>query len=183
MATLSTPPPVKCICGLLAVSNDLLDEATDATADALGPVQLASDNIAFTWTNYYAEEMGPTLQRRFIAVDGLKHPGELADWKRRTQEIETRFAARSGAPSPRPINLDPGYLTEAKLVLASLKNFAHRVYLRDGVFAEVTLQYRQGRWTSLPWTFPDYGSGRYDAFFTRVRDALRRETGKGTPEQ
>jgi hypothetical protein len=168
---------------MLAVSRELLDQASAAAAEQFGPIQLASDDMPFTWTDYYADQMGAELHRRLIAFEGLRNPAGLADWKLATQEIEHRFAARPDVESYRPINLDPGYLTEAKLVLASLKNFAHRVYLRDGVFAEVTMLYRDGGWSSLPWTFPDYGSGQYDVFLTRVRDALRREGGKGTPAQ
>jgi hypothetical protein len=167
----------------LALSRDLLDEASTRLAERLGAIQLNSGDMDFIWTDYYEQEMGPNLQRRLIALEGLRNPAELANWKRTAQRIEHDFAARAEGGSHRPINLDPGYLTEAKLVLASLKNFAHRVYLRDGVFAEVTLQYRDGHWCSLPWTFPDYGSGRYDAFLTRVRDALRRESGKRTSTQ
>ena len=71
------------------------------------------------------------------------------------------------------MNLDVGYVTEAKLVLASMKDFAHRVYLGAGVHAEVTLLYRGGGWMSLEWTFPDYASGRYDTFLTGARRLLR----------
>ena len=77
----------------------------------------------------------------------------------------------------RPINLDVGYVAPAKLVLASMKDFAHRIYLGRGVYAEITLQYRKGRWESLHWTFPDYASRAYDAFLTEVRHRLvRRES-------
>ncbi|MCD6364830.1 MAG: DUF4416 family protein, partial [Planctomycetes bacterium] len=94
--------------------------------------------------------------------------------KLRTNEIESQFADSfaSGGP-PRPINLDPGYIDPAKLVLASMKNFSHRIYIGRGVYAEVTLMYRKSRWEPLDWTFPDYASGRYDAFLTGARNLLR----------
>lgn len=72
----------------------------------------------------------------------------------------------------RPLNLDPGYLTPAKLVLASTKDHAHRIYLRDGIFAEVTLVYRKGKWQPLEWTYPDYRRDDYQQFFTRCRERL-----------
>ena len=67
------------------------------------------------------------------------------------------------------------YITESKLVLASMKDFSHRIYLANGVYAEITLQYHHGCWEPLPWTFPDYGSGRYDAFLTAARKRLREQ--------
>ena len=80
----------------------------------------------------------------------------------------------------RPINLDPGYIESSKLVLASMKNFSHRICLADGVYAEITLMYRNGKWRHLEWTFPDFASGRYDRFLSEVRDRLAR--GK-TPQE
>ena len=78
----------------------------------------------------------------------------------------------------RPVNIDPGVVELSKLVLASAKNFSHRVYLRDGVYAEVTLQYRRGKWHGAAWTFPDYASGRYDAFLTAARSRLREQSSR-----
>lgn len=81
-----------------------------------------------------------------------------------------------GTPVPRvsrPINLDVGYVDESKLILASMKNFSHRIYLSQGVYAELTLMYHKGRWDALGWTFPDYASGRYHNFLTQARDRLR----------
>jgi hypothetical protein len=146
----------------------------------LGPVELASDVIAFDFTDYYRDRMGPDLLRQFISFRGLGDPDRLAEVKRATNEIERRLSEESPDGPPRPVNLDPGYVELAKLVLASMKNFAHRVYLRDGVYAEVTLQYRGKRWQALPETFPDYASGRYFPFLSDVRESLRSEVAPGT---
>ena len=85
---------------------------------------------------------------------------------------EDRGRAPGGKPGPRHLNLDRGYLTPAKLVLASTKDHAHRIYLRDGIFAEVTLVYRQRKWQPLEWTYPDYRRDDYQAFFTQCREWL-----------
>ena len=101
-----------------------------------------------------------------------------------TNQVEAAFAAEArpaGRPPhapQRPLNLDPGYVTESKLVLASTKDFAHRVYLGDGIYAEVTLTYAGGRWRPHEHTFPDYASGAYDSFLARAREALRRQLGR-----
>ena len=72
----------------------------------------------------------------------------------------------------RPLNLDPGYITPAKLVLASTKDHAHRIYLRDGIYAEVTLSFRGRKWQPLEWTYPDYRRDDYQRFFTECREWL-----------
>ena len=108
-----------------------------------GPIALASDAFDFTETDYYAATMGADLKKQFLAFERLIDPAALADIKRQTNEWEAEYAALGRHAEPRPLNLDPGYITPAKLVLASTKDHAHRIYLRDGIYAEVTLAYRQ----------------------------------------
>jgi hypothetical protein len=69
------------------------------------------------------------------------------------------------------VNLDPGLLTPENFILATGKNFSHRVYLGNGVFADLTLVYRNGGFHPLPWTYPDYASEEVRSL---LRD-LRRE--------
>jgi hypothetical protein len=165
------------ICGLISCRTEWLAAAAEALIAAVGPVELASEAMAFDFTHYYDAEMGTPLLRRFLAFAHPFDPAGLADAKLATNAIEADFARRLGPTPPRPINLDPGYLESSKLVLASMKNFSHRVYLRSGVYAEVTMQFRHGRWTALEWTFPDYASGRYDAFLSSARASLRGRDG------
>ncbi|MEK6728917.1 MAG: DUF4416 family protein, partial [Planctomycetota bacterium] len=91
---------------------------------------------------------------------------------------EESFAASRQYPVKRPVNIDPGYINESRLILASTKDFSHRIYLRDGIYAEVTLNYRKGRYETFPWTFPDYKTAGYHDFFLKVRglyvDKLKR---------
>ena len=123
----------------------------------------------------------------WLVEDGQTvHKGQpiyIVETDKITNEIEAEFARRGTAAAEggpeRPINLDPGCVGPAKLILASMKDFAHRIYLGRGVYAEITLMYRKGRWEALPWTFPDFASGRYDEFLTEVRRRLRSEAGKG----
>lgn len=143
-----------------------------------GPVELESPSYPFDVTDYYSATMGPGLQRKFLVFERLADPGLLADWKLATNDMETALraqahaaAAQAGRLLPaRPVNLDMGYLTASKLVLASTKDFAHRLYLRDGIYAEITLAFRGDAWVSHQFTFPDFRSGRYDAFLTQARD-------------
>lgn len=175
MAQPTHPRGVKLVCGVISADEALLSEADGPLLAALGQVDLASEVFDFDWTHYYDEQMGSPLYRRLVSFAELVDPGVLVDAKLRTNAIEAEIAAaRPGGPA-RAINLDPGYVTQAKLVLASMKNFSHRIYLARGVYAEITLMVRKGRWESLDWTFPDFASGRYDGFLTAVRERLREQ--------
>jgi len=173
MGQIRHPEPVKLVCGVLAADAGLLTGVREALGTALGPIDLTSEVWPFTATDYYAAQTGPAIVRQFLSVAEAIDPGELARVKRRTNELETELAAAGpGSGWPRPVNLDPGYVAADKLVLATTKNYAHRVYLRDGIYAEVTLRWLKGRWAPWPWTYPDYADPRYHAFFTEVRERL-----------
>ena len=180
MARACEPPVAKLICGMISSSRELLDEAPVVLGEPFGPTDLLSEVMDFDFTDYYDREMGAPLYRRLVSFAGRFGPGALAQAKRTTNAIEKDFSRRASGSPARPINLDPGYVTQAAVVLASMKGFAHRIYLGDGVYGEVTLLAHKNRWEPLPWTFPDYASGRYDAFLTAVRDRLRAETRKET---
>ena len=134
----------------------------------------ASPRFAFTETDYYEPTMGPGILKCFWAFERLIDPGALVDIKLQTNAWEREYAETGGHAEPRPLNLDPGYLTPAKLVLASTKDHAHRLYLSRGIFAEVTLFYKDRRWQHRDWTFPDYRRDDYQKFFSECRDYLRR---------
>ena len=89
--------------------------------------------------------------------------------------MEQDLVLRLNTPYPRPVNLDPGIIEPSKLVLASTKNFAHRIYIGDHMYAEVTMTYNRGKWESFPFTFPDFKSGRYNGFLSNVRECVVRQ--------
>jgi hypothetical protein len=113
--------------------------------------------------------MGDGLTRNFVSFRRVFDPGSLADAKLATNRIERELADKTGDTFRRRVNLDPGYVTAAKLVLATTKDFSHRVYLRDGIYAEVTLQFGSGGPRAQPWTYPDFASGAYSEFLMKVR--------------
>ena len=127
------------------------------------------DAVPFFLTDYY-RDIAPRLLRRFICFRGLADAGGLPDWKRASCALEAL------SRTPRAVNIDPGYVDGARLVLASTKDHAHRIWLRDGIYAEVTLRFRFGRWESFDYTFPDFRKGFYDEFLTEVRRLWLAET-------
>lgn len=165
MGTAKTPRPVKLIVSAFAPSDALLHEARQHLTSAWGTVDYQSDLLPFVHTDYYADEFGSGLVRRIWSFEPLIDPGALVTIKQETNEIEQRWAVGGR----RQVNLDPGYVSMAKLVLATTKNHGHRIYLRDGIYAEVTLVYRNGSYQPWPWTYPDYATEEYATLFGEIR--------------
>jgi len=172
MGQIQSPEPVKLFVGMLSAYPGAFAEAEARLGHALGEVDLRSDLFAHEFTDYYRDEMGQPLLRYFISFEALILPERLVTIKRLANEIEADIASRGEWEVVRPVNLDPGYVAPSKLILASVKDFSHRIYMADGIYAEVTLQYRRGVWAELPWTFPDYRTPEYHSFFTQVRGRL-----------
>lgn len=167
-------PPEKAVffSGVLAANEALLARAREALEGAFGKAFMASGVYPFAHTGYYLEELGPSPVRMFLAWPGLYPTENIVDAKLTTNALEIELAASVGGNLARPINLDPGYLTQAKLVLASAKNYSHRIHVRANIYAEITLQYRQGKFHSLPWTFPDFVADAYHPFFLALREKI-----------
>lgn len=183
MALVGKAPLVKLICGMISARKELLEESRRRLVDHFGPVDCASEVFPFDFTHYYDDQMGSPLLRQFVSFERVADPAALVEAKLATNALEEEFAQSCGSPPPRPVNLDPGYVEESKLVLASMKNFSHRIYVGRGVYEEITLMYRKGGWEALGWTFPDYASQRYHPFLLTARMLLRRQVhGKETPE-
>jgi len=175
MGRIREPQRVKYFCAVLYAEGCDWASLQALLEDRFGALDCCSEAIPFTFTDYYRQELGPKPRRRFVSFRELGDPDGLPELKRGTNSLEAELAAASPTGLPRPVNLDPGYLELGKLVLASTKNFAHRVYLRAGIWAEVTLCYRGGKWVSFPWTFSDYRSGAYHEFFLRLRDLYQQQ--------
>jgi hypothetical protein len=179
--------PVLLLMAAFSRHQAALDWARQRASEAWGPIALESAPFDFAETSYYDATMGPGLKKVFFAFQRPFDPAELVEIKLLTNRWEEECVADAchwlsqchparvplAEPvPPRPLNLDPGYLTPAKLVLASTKDFAHRIYLSRGIFAEITLQYRHHRWQHHEYTFPDYRRADYQEFFTQCREML-----------
>jgi hypothetical protein len=180
MGTPRLPLPVKLICGLLSADDDLLRRARHILTKRFGSVDIESEIWPFSQTAYYEAEMGQGLKRQFLSFEKLIPPDALAQIKRDTNEIEGQIAEECLALGiPRPVNIDPGTIDLARLVLATTKDRSHRLYLGLGIHAEVTLHWSDGAWRVWPWTYPDYHDSGYHAFFSRVRQRLAEQRRAG----
>jgi hypothetical protein len=174
--------PVKLVVGLLSSDRRLLEQAQSALAEGFGTMTVKSPEIPFSFTDYYEKEMGPNLIRQWVGFHGLIESEQLSDFKRTTGSLEKRF---TGPDGKRRVNLDPGTLSLHNLVLASTKGFAHRIYLRDGIYADLALLFQSGKFQPLPWTYPDYQTPACHEFLMRCRkellaDAALQRTGQDT---
>ncbi|WFS63622.1 DUF4416 family protein [Pseudodesulfovibrio thermohalotolerans] len=138
-----------------------------------GPFE-ASEEFAFTETEYYDAELGAPITRRLLAFEELRPLDELADVKLWTNSVEQRFASEGR----RLFNLDPGFITQQSLVLATGKNFSHRVYLKDGIWADLTLMWQRKHWVDFPWTFPDYAGEAMKTRLTKLRLSYKNKLSK-----
>lgn len=174
MGDLRKPGKAMLMCGLLAPSDEVLDRAVAAISKTLGDIALESETWSFDNTAYYADELGNTVRRRFVAVGGCFQMDQLHAVKRCTNDLELRFSRDAlRSPDRRRVNFDPGYIHLGALVLATTKPRAHRIYLGQGIYAEVTLVFERGAWRALPWTYPDYAGTSYHGFFSQVRDQVK----------
>lgn len=164
------PPEVKLICAVTFAADINLDNVIENLEGAFGPIDSQSEIINFDHTNYYLPEMGESLKKILFGFDQLIKADNLWLAKRTTIDIEYIYMK----DNKRLINLDPGYLETSKFVLASTKNFSHRIYLNQGIFGEVTLLYADGKFQKLPWTYPDYLEDAFQNFLNKARNDYKK---------
>ena len=170
------PKAAKLMMSLISAEDGILMRAVEDLKSIYGEVDFLSDLLTFDFTRYYDEEMGAPLFRRFIAFKELVQREALADIKKGTNGVEERYS-RDGC---RKVNIDPGILSEENLILATTKGFGHRVYLRDGIYADLTLIFRKGSFRPQEWTYPDYRQGEVIELMNGLRRSyLKQLKGEG----
>jgi hypothetical protein len=174
MRQIVKPEQAKLIIGLIA-KQEFLDEARLRLAKSFGKIDYVSEIIDFDSTRYYAKEMGTGLKRQFLSFAGLIKPETLAGIKLKTNKIENKFFS---CQNKRYVNIDPGYLSFSKLILATTKDHQHRIYLAKGIFGEVTLRYKGKTFCAWPWTYADYCKAEYINIFNYIRNALLKKGNK-----
>lgn len=172
MGSIRTFNPVKLFVGILVSEEARFAEVESRLSAEYGPIDLRAPVIPFSFTDYYRRETGDRILRTFVSFEHLIEADRLPDIKHRTNALEAELA-EPGSRVPRPVNLDPGYLEHSKVILASTKNFYHRMYLGGGIFGEATMHFRNNACEFFPWTYPDYQSEEYRKFFLGLRQQYR----------
>lgn len=160
------PDPAKLLVSVFMKEKPLFEQVFPFLEDLCGPVDLMSRWLDFDFTNYYHREMGTPLFRRVLSFKPLVDQADLPKIKQAANQIETRFAC----DGRRRVNIDPGYLLPSRFVLATGKDFAHRIYIGDRIYADLTLMYIRKQFVPLDWTYPDYRSKEIIRFLEQVRD-------------
>ena len=168
MSRRNVPPPAVLVVSAIFREERFLEAALPRIAGIVGEAVFSGPVFPFDRTEYYSGEMGKPLFRRFLAAADPVPRDSLAGIKIGLESIENDFSQEGR----RMLNLDPGLVTPENFILARGKNFTHRVYLRDGVFADLTLVFRGGEYRPLPWTYPDYASGEIRSLLREIRETL-----------
>lgn len=159
----------KYIAGVIYSDDRVLERADAALEKILGPAEARSPQYPFNWTDYYAAEMGAgQLKRVFISFQELRSPEELSAIKLKTNDLEEEIRRALGV-AHRPVNIDPGYLTAAALIMATAKDFSHRIPLQSGIYAHLELLFTKQGVRCLEWTYPDFRQPTYHDFFMTAR--------------
>ncbi|MEW6214617.1 MAG: DUF4416 family protein [Nitrospirota bacterium] len=166
----SPPEHALLFVGTLYQDEKYLSIAKEKLNDSFGEVIMESPSLEWNYSNYYRDELGWPIKRTFIFFKNTINPEILADIKLITNDIEHQLSTKGR----RNINIDPGYLTLSKVVLASTKNYAHRIYLGKGIYGEVTLIYREGRYNPHLYTYRDYQDRTYIEIFMNARAVLKK---------
>ena len=169
MSELKKPKPVQLIMALLYSQVEQREQTTKKLAECFGPIEWESPEFEFNHTRYYTEEMEENLWKVILGFNKLINQENLVEIKLETNHLEQDFSQAG----KRRVNIDPGYLTLDRLVVATGKNTSHRVYLGKGVYGDLTLIFQSGSFQSLPWTYPDFRSEKIISFFNQFRQKLK----------
>ena len=166
MGQIRIPENVYLVSAVCFREDMVLQNVFDILEAKYGRISYTSEKIKFEHTTYYSEEMGETLYKQYVVFERYIDPALLPDVKHLTNALEEQFSDNG----KRTVNIDPGYIELAKLVLASTKNFSHRIYIGNGIYGDVQLYWQHGRFVSNPWTYPDYKDPRVLGFFENIRN-------------
>ena len=159
---------VKLICGIIASTIKVFNRTEELLQQKYGQTDFSSAFLEFNLTDYYEKQMGKNLKRKFISFANLYSPEKLSEIKIHSNKLETKIKDEFKANNS-IVNIDPGYLTTAALIMATAKNFSHRIPLKNGIYAHLELLFGRKKVNALNWTYPDFRKDEYQEFFIEVR--------------
>lgn len=165
------PKRVRVFASIIFGAKESLESSLSDLEQVFGKIEERTEEMPFSHTRYYEREMGGDLKRVFLLFFDLKEREGLFKIKLETNEIERKYA-HSGR---RSVNIDPGYITLENVILFTTKNYTHRIYLAEGIYADLTLIFQKGTYNALPWTYPDYASREIILLFNRWREIYKRD--------
>ena len=169
MGTPSPHEPAFLFAAFFSQDQSLIARGVSSLSEKFGVPESSSGIFAFDETDYYAEEMGPILYKELYLFPAAIDPGDIADIKLFTNSLEAEYSEGGR----RKLNIDPGYITLTKVVLATTKNYSHRIYIRKGIYCEITLSWYKGNFKPNPWTYPDYKKPQVIDFLNESRAKLK----------
>jgi len=175
MGKVKEPKLAKLFMSLIASEDEILQPGLKDLGLAFGEIDFTSERLPFDFTDYYTKEMGRNLFRHFITFKNLISMPLLPDIKHATNRLEEKYASPGGN---RRLNIDPGYICFEHVILATTKGYSHRPYLRDGIYADLTLIYRNKSFQPSEWTYPDYRQERIIGLFNRFRKKYVEDLGE-----
>lgn len=166
MSVPKPPKPAKLVIGMLMKDKSLIETVTNILIQEYGQIDIVSPWLLFNYTDYYEPELGSPIYRRLISFENLIDQGSLVNIKLFSNRLENNLSENG----KRRVNIDPGYMVLERFVLATGKNYTHRIYIGSGIYADLTLIYQKGQFRPLPWTYPDYADDTMLFFLTKIRN-------------
>ena len=173
MGEIRKPLPEKLVVAFIYKEKEIYGKVREILIEKFGNIDFESEELQFNYTDYYNNEIGDNLKRRFISFEKLTQPNNLSQIKVITNEIEQQFLYEN--TKNRSINIDPGILSLSKFILATTKNYSHRIYIGNGIFAEVTLKYEIKKFVPFEWTYPDYATEEYRKILEKIREIYKEQ--------
>jgi len=171
MSTPKESDKVKLFSSIFSAEKELIDKVVEELTDLFGQPDIISPWLLFDRTRYYEREMGWPLHRRFIVFRDFIKPEDIVDTKLKTNRIEGNYSNED----KRRVNIDPGYISLERIVLATGKNYTHRIYLSNGIYADLTLVFNKGTFKPLEWTYRDYSDPDSIDFFNNERERYKNQ--------
>ncbi len=160
---------VKLFSGVIYRETENYNRVKKMLEKDFSEIDYESNEIPFVFTNYYNNEMGTPLYRKFLSFSKKIQPEKLSGIKILTNSIESSMMIAG----KRVVNIDPGYISDANVIIATAKNYYHRVPLSNGIYAHIEYVIKNKKFYFLEWTYPDFKTQEYLVFFRKLKELYK----------